>query len=116
MASIARHYAQFPNDTLDLAATLSRMAGVASFQPKNILDLSRAQAGAAQINPEPKECLVPALSWGTLPLPDRHRPTLRAIVLHLPLSPYRDHLARRLESVGGTGAATVGATISATVG
>src|ERR1700744_1622860 len=40
---------------------------------------------------------------------------LRAIVLHLPLPPYRDHLARRLQSVGGTGAATVGATISATV-
>ena len=54
---------QLLNDTLDVAATLSRMAGVASFQPKNILDLSRAQSGAAQIDPKLKECLVPALGW-----------------------------------------------------
>jgi hypothetical protein len=41
------------------------VAGVASFQPKNILDLSRAQSGAAQIDPKLKKCLVPALGWGT---------------------------------------------------
>ena len=39
--------------------------GRASFQPKNILDLSRAQSGAAQIDPKLKKCLVPALGWGT---------------------------------------------------
>jgi hypothetical protein len=87
------------------------VAGVASFQPKNILDLSRAQSGAAQIDLKLKECLVPAFGWGTVPLSDRCGLTPRRIVGHLRCLPYRDHLSHLSElriSPAPVGATTLG--------
>ena len=62
----ARRSPKRPHDALDLAPTLSRMAGIASLLPERCLDLGHAQASAAQIDPKLEECLDCPLSAGAV--------------------------------------------------
>ena len=41
--------------------TLSRMAAIPSFQPKDVLDFSHAKASAAQIDPKLEERFIAGL-------------------------------------------------------
>jgi hypothetical protein len=79
----ARRSPKRPHDVPDLVPTLSRMAGIPSFQPKDVLDFSHAQASAAQIDGKLEKCRMPALGRRTTPFLDDCLLTLHPIVLHL---------------------------------
>jgi hypothetical protein len=91
----ARRSPKRPHDALDLAPTLSRMAGIASFQSEDVLDVGHAQTRAAQIDAKLEKCCMPALGWRTAPLLDGSLLTLRPIVLNLRRLLSRDHLAHQ---------------------